>query len=360
MNYLFIGSTGDHAGHTLLTWALMKRLREKGFNVGFFKPFGTHPSLNQGDWVDLDALLFKSVLGLQEPIEKLCPYPLPNKASQQQRLEVITGKIKALAIELSAGKDILVVMGSRHIFFDDASFGISDIFLNTELEADFILIERFRSVPKSTYSILSIQSLLTGRIKGVILNRASKETMETVRNQLVLPLSKKGVSITAVLPEEPTLSLRSVSEISQTLEGEFLCGEENQDQAVTGTSLSISGVKQEFRIFKRVFNKIILIKPDDPNDKRNESLRSTAIAGILLTGGRRPPLQIIEIAKKAKIPLVLVKDDTFMAMQRLEEDVPPLSLGDEKKVRYFTKMMDQEGAFEKLMLSLSVVDSSQS
>jgi BioD-like phosphotransacetylase family protein len=356
MTYLFIGSTGDHAGHTLLTWALMKRLREKGFNVGFFKPFGTHPILDVGDWVDLDAVLFKSVLGLQEPSEKICPYPLPNKASQQQRLENITGKIKALAVELADGKDILVVMGSRHIFFDDASFGISDIFLNTELEADFILIERFRSVPKSMYSILSIHSLLPGRIKGVILNRVAKEVGENIRNQLVLPLSQKGVSITALLPEDPVLSLRSVGEISQTLEGEFLCGEENRDQAVTGTSLSISGLKQEFRVFKRVFNKIILLKPDGPTDKPNEHRSTAAVAGILLTGGRRPPLQIIEIAEKAKIPLVLVKDDTFMAMQRLEEDVPPLSLADEKKVHYFTEMMDQEGAFEKLMHSLSIED----
>lgn len=360
MTFLFIGSTGDHAGHTLLTWALMKRLMEKGFNVGFFKPFGTHPSLHEGDWVDLDALLFKAVLKLQEPFQHLCPYPLPNKASQQQRSEEITGRIKTLAVELSVGKDILVVMGSRHIFFDDASFGISDIFLNTELEADFILIERFRSVPKSMYSILSIHSLLPERIKGVILNRVSIEAMETIRNQLVLPLFQKGVTITAVLPEDPTLSLRSVSEISQTLEGEFLCGEENREQAVTGTSLSISGLKKELRIFKRVFNKIILLKPDDPNDKRNEYWRPPDVAGILLTGGRTPPLQIIEIAKKVKIPVVLVKDDTFMAMQRLEEDVSPLSLGDEKKVRYFTKMMDQDGAFEKLIYSLALGDTHSS
>lgn len=354
MTFLFVGSTGDHAGHTILTWTLVNRLVEKGFKVGFFKPFGTRPSLQEGDWVDLDALLFKTVLNLQEPFPCICPYPRPYKTPGQNTSDEVTGRVKALALELSAGKDILVVMGSRHIFFDDASFGISDIFLDRKLGADFILIERFRSVHKSVYSILSIHSLLPGRIKGVILNRVSAEEMENIGTQLTRPLAKKGVAITAVIPEDPSLSLRSIGEICQNLEGEFICGEEGRDQAVTGTSLSISGLKAELRIFKRVFNKIILLRPAGPEAKDKEYWRPPAVAGILLTGGRTPPPQIIEMAKKAGVPLILVKDDTFMAMQRLEEDDSPLSFRDEGKVRYFTALMDRDGALEKLIHSLGL------
>jgi len=43
MSFLFIGSTGDRAGHTLIAWAIARRLAEKGMSVGFIKPFGTDP-----------------------------------------------------------------------------------------------------------------------------------------------------------------------------------------------------------------------------------------------------------------------------------------------------------------------------
>jgi len=355
MTFLFIGSTGGHAGHTILTWALIERLMEKGFKVGFFKPFGTHPSLQDGEWVDQDALLFKSVLKLKEPFSAICPYPLADKTpGPRQGLNEIPRRIKTLAVELSAGKDILIVMGSKHIFFDDASFGISDIFLNTELKAEFILIERFRSVPKSMYSILSIRSLIPERIKGIILNRASIEEMETIRNQLILPLSERGVSITTVLPEDPALSLRSIGEIAQSLDGKFICGEDRREQPIIGTTLGSLELKEDLRIFKRVFNKIILLKSDvlDVGDQESGTLR--AVAGILLTGGRIPPLQIVETAKKANLPLLLVKDDTFMAMERLQETPALFSPENKIKVRYFMRLMDHDKALERLLISVGL------
>ena len=352
MNFLFIGSTGGQAGHTILTWALIERLLEKGFKVGFLKPFGTHPILQDGDWVDQDALLFKSVLQLKEPFADICPYPLADKTTEQQSLDDIPRRIKTLAIELSAGKDILIVMGSKHIFFDDASFGISDIFLNRELKAEFILIERFRSIPKSMYSILSIHSLLPERIKGIILNRASMEEMETIRSQLTLPLSKRGVDITAVLPEDPMLSMRSIGEVAQILEGKFLCGEDRGEESISGTTLGSLELKGDLQIFKRVFNKIILLRSEvvEAGDQK----ANCPVAGMLITGGRIPPLQIVEAAKKLKLPLLLVKDDTFKAMERLEETPAFFSPKDKGKVRYFMRLMDQDDALEKLIPSLDL------
>ena len=354
MTFLFIGSTGGQAGHTILTWALVERLIEKGFKVGFLKPFGTHPILQDGDWIDQDALLFKSVLELKESFSEICPYPLANKTPGQQSLEDIPRRIKTLAVELSAGKDILIVMGSKHIFFDDASLGISDIFLNRELKAEFILIERFRSIPKSMYSILSIQSLLPERIKGIILNRASPEEIETIRRQLMLPLSKRGVGITAVLPEDPMLSRRSIGEIAQILEGNFLCGEDRGDESIDGTTLGSLQLKGDLQIFKRVFNKIILLRSEVVDVGDQEPRSRNVVAGMLITGGRIPPLQIVETAKMVKLPLLLVKDDTFKVMERLEETPAFFSPKDKGKVRYFMRLMDQDDALEKLILSLDL------
>jgi len=58
LSFLFIGTTGDHAGHRFFTWAIARRLVEKGLSVGFLKPFGTHPVKLDRFWMDQDAVLF--------------------------------------------------------------------------------------------------------------------------------------------------------------------------------------------------------------------------------------------------------------------------------------------------------------
>ena len=48
MMRIFIGSTGEHAGLTLVIWAIIRRLMEKKYSPGFFKPFGAD-SLNDNE-----------------------------------------------------------------------------------------------------------------------------------------------------------------------------------------------------------------------------------------------------------------------------------------------------------------------
>ena len=120
MPFLFIGSTGDHAGQCLVAWAIARRLREKGVRMGFFKPFGTRPACINDLWVDPDAYLFKETFNLEEPLDLICPYILPEKNGNPDLPENILDEIRSLAMKLSAGKDLLIIIGSRHIFFDDA------------------------------------------------------------------------------------------------------------------------------------------------------------------------------------------------------------------------------------------------
>ena len=87
MPILFIGATGDRAGHSLVTWVLARRLVDRGLNVGFMKPFATDPIRIAETWTDRDAYLMKHVLKLQEPLERICPYPkLFDQTWQKEKL----------------------------------------------------------------------------------------------------------------------------------------------------------------------------------------------------------------------------------------------------------------------------------
>jgi BioD-like phosphotransacetylase family protein len=355
MSFLFIGTTGDRAGHSLVTWAVARGLANRGLSVGFIKPFGTDPIHIEGLWTDRDAFLFKKVLNLQEPLDRICPYLLSDEIWKQEGVEETLEKIKSLAQELSVAKDILLIMGSKHLFFDKAAYPISDISLVSELKADFVLVDRYQKTSSSIYSILSVSSLLKDRIKGVILNRVPPGKLAEIRDKVIPSLVKKGIQITAALPEDPALSFRSLREIIEVLNGEVLCGGENLGRIVGGMTVGSSDLWGELLALKRIYNKVILLEPFSPETGIKEAQVHRPIAGILLTGGQNPAPQVLRLAKKANIPLILLKDDTFAAVERLEQFTPILSPKDEDKVRHLTELMDLDGAFDRLFQSLGLI-----
>ena len=349
MPYIFIGTTGDRAGHSIITWATALRLKDRGLKVGFMKPFGTHPMNVGGLWTDCDAFLFKNVLNLQEPFDQICPYLLSEEAWRQKETREIREGIKSLAKELSFGKDILLIMGSEHIFFDDPSQPIADVSLVNELKADFVLISRFRDTAKSIYSILSVSSLLKDRVKGIVLNRVPLEKGEEISQKMIPSLLQKGIPVITALPEDPVLSFRSLGEIRDILDGEVLWGKEGLGQSVGGMTVGSTDLKRELLVFKRAHNKIVLLKPFSPDGRAEEPAGHRSIAGILLTGGRGPVPQLLQAAKKGNIPLILVKDDSFAVLERLEKSPSGLAPKDECKVRHFTELMDRNGALDRLL-----------
>lgn len=348
MSFLFIGSTGDSSGHTLLTWALVRRLVEMGYTVGFIKPFGTRPIRIDGSWTDHDAVLFKEALGLSEPLSAICPYPI---ADAEGAMELGTmdpiEDLKHSIRKLAEGRDVLIIMGSKHIFFDDPNRPLPDISLIPLLGADFILIHRYRKVSKSVYSILSVCSLLRDSIRGIVFNRVPPEDLGMLREKVMTSLLQKGIPAVAALPEDPPLSFRSLREVKEVFQGSVLCGEEGLEQPVAFLTVGSHDLDAGLMLFKRSYNKIVLLSQQEENRREGTPLKRK-VSGILITAGRHPAPQMIEAAKKAGIPLILVKEDTFTVLERLEQCPSILSSRDEVKIRRFSEMLDREGALDAL------------
>ena len=343
MALLFIGSTGDQAGHTLFTWAIIKKLLEKGLRPGFFKPFGTELVNAGGFWTDHDAMLFKEVLKLDAPLERICPYLMTDDGWRCKGPSQIMEECRGLSRELSREKDVLIVMGSKHIFFDDTSWPVPDMNLASGLGADFILANRFRKTSSSLYSVLFAYSLLKDLMKGVVINRVPPEKMGEVREKVLLSLTNKGIRIASAIAEDPLLSFWSLREIADELCAEVLWGEEDLDRKVWRMRIGSSPLRGRSLIFKRVYNKIIFIaSPTSCGEEEAGTSSSEIIAGILLTGGVRPPPQLIIAAAAEKIPLFLVKEHTFSAMERLERSPHRLSSKNKSKVDYFCELLDRE------------------
>ncbi|MFH1488313.1 MAG: AAA family ATPase [Pseudomonadota bacterium] len=355
MALLFIGSTGDRAGHSLITWAIARRLSEIGLRVGFAKPFGTNPVYCNDRWTDHDALLFKQFLNLPYPLERICPHLITGETGKQAAMADFPKRFKSLVDELSSKSDILLIMGSKHIFFDESTCPVPDIAIINELNADFILINRFRKTSSSIYSILFAKSMIKEKFKGVFLNRIPPGKFEDIRKGIVPALSDKGIPCIAALQEDPSLSFRSLREIREVLSGELLCGEEELGRLVGRATVGSTELKGSLQIFKRVYNKIILLAPFPSDKGLHEPLPERNVAGILLTAGRKPAAPVLETAKNNHIPLMLVKEDTFSVLECLDKNPPRLSPADETKVRQMMSLLDRDGALDTLIKSMGLI-----
>ena len=160
-----------------------------------------------------------------------------------------------------------------------------------------LLVKKDVSVSLKKLSIESLNAMDLRKVKGVFLNRIPPEEYEAIRKEVIPSLRDKGIPCIVTLQEEPSLSFRSLREIKNILSGDLLCGEEKLDQLTGRVTVGSDAMKGDLRIFKMVYNKIILLDPLFTDEKPCEPSPPGKIAGILLTGGRKPAVPVLEAVK---------------------------------------------------------------
>jgi len=336
MRSIFIGSTGGGPGQTLATWALAARLKEKGLKVGFFKPYGLLPDStvsSAGGLCDPDVLLFKQVLEISAADEALCPIPfLENQAPAGTQGEELVEKIQKAFLEVSRGKDVVLIIGGKEIFFGEGGPGLSDGLLVKSFESSVLLVDRYQRDNLTFYSVLSLNSFLEGRVKSAILNHVPADKMDHVKTKVVSFLQQKGVKSAVAVPEDPILAALTVSGIADITGGEILCGARGEGNLVQTSTIGAKHLEGPLSIFKQVYNKVVLVGLN-PEER--------PVSGIILTGGKTPGERVVKVAQDREIPLILTRGDTFQVMERLEKARPGLTLKDEFKVHRFLKLIDE-------------------
>ncbi|HXV97346.1 MAG TPA: AAA family ATPase, partial [Anaerolineae bacterium] len=70
---LYISSTQSFSGKSAVCVALMQRMRQDGYRVGYFKPFSSAARIMAESNIDEDAQFFKETFNLKESLETLAP-----------------------------------------------------------------------------------------------------------------------------------------------------------------------------------------------------------------------------------------------------------------------------------------------
>ncbi len=350
MRLLFMGSTGDHAGRSLVAWAFARALLQRGLRLGFLKPLFPRPDSEQQKHQDEDCELFREILCCKEPPESTCPVFQGKDSSGRLPTEEVARRLAHIMESSSWQTDLMLILGSRKIFLDDPASPISDLSLVQALKAEFVLVTRFLDLPRTVYSLLSVLSLLGSKIKAVVVNRIPSQQMQEVSQGIRARLSGREMPILFFVPDDPLISARTLAEVVKATGGEMLLGQHKAGELVAGWSMGAGHLLSgEMAIFKRFYNRILLLGPQDPH------IEGTARpVGIILTAGRRPPSVALEAAQRMDLPLVLCFQDTFATLEKLEGAAPRLSAQSEARAERMGRWLAAGGRLEELWSSLGL------
>lgn len=340
MRTILIASTSPYSGKSGIALSVLNALAERGFDAGYFKPYGALPVTIDGVRTDEDAHYINKTLAHPSPVHVVCPVVATSDFISDVLAGTIGDQTHAVSeafVACSAGRDVMVVEGPTDSF-QGASVGISVPQVAALLDARVVLVGRPMDGPDLPDSVICEAHRLEGRLAGVVLNWVQEWQMDFVRTQTAPFIRARGIPVFGILPHEPVLSSVTVAEIAEALNGTVLSAEDRLDQPVESFMVGAMGQDKALRFFRRKARKAV-ITGGDRADVQLAALETNTRC-IILTGNMPPSSFVVARADELGVPMLLVESDTLTAVERMESLMGRTRLHDETKVARIRELFD--------------------
>ena len=192
---IFVTATGTDIGKTYISGLILKKLRNSGYNVGYFKAAISGAVKENGKFVSSDAHYVNEISGLNEDIDDMVSYMYESEVSPHlaQKIEgnkININKIKADYDNLQFKYDYILTEGSGGIICPIRYDGKNKIMLEDIiklLDLNVVLITH-SSLGCINDTVLTCEYLKNRNIciKGIIMNNFDKENMLCIDNKKMI------------------------------------------------------------------------------------------------------------------------------------------------------------------------------
>ncbi len=337
---IYICSTSEFSGKSLVAIGLGLKMKVEGLKVGYIKPFAKS--------LDSATQSIKEILDLKESIEDICPVILTHDLFMQamkSKAKTIEKEISSAFKKIAKGKDVVLIGGAGNLT-DGSMLGVSGIKMTKLLKAKMLLVERYRD-SSTIDAMLSAKEYFGSSLKGVVLNFVFHEGIDYVKKNVAPFLENKGIDVFGIFPEEPLLNSISVEDARDALNGDIICSKEKSGELIEHLSIGAMDVDSAMRYFRKTPNKAV-ITGAHRTDIQLAALE-TSTRCLILTGGQMPNNIIIGKAEMAGVPIMVVKDNTLTTVEKIERAIAMLHVGGEKKIVKAKELFDRDFEYEMFM-----------
>ncbi len=338
-NNLYIAATEPQSGKSVIALGLMEMLSRRRARVGFFRPVVTDPEAGDKD-MDLVATRYNLVPG------DTAVYAYSHELAQREIaagrgdevLKSILSEYKALEercdFVLCEGTDYTGVSSAFEFDFNAA------VAKNLGCPILPVINGRDRAAAEIHNAIRVARGVFTARgcdVVATIVNRATATDPAMLRRELEAA-GDNGEPL-YVIPEEPALVQPTVGDVAAALDARRIHG---RPESLKRGVARVQVAAMELSHFLHVLAPgALVITPGDRADiilgafVANRSLGSRSLAGLLLTGGLRPAVEIrslISGLSDESLPVLAVEEDTYVTATRVHEVRSGISPDDDRKV----------------------------
>jgi BioD-like phosphotransacetylase family protein len=326
---LYITSPQAGAGKTMVCAGLGRYLKSQGKKVGFFKPLVA--AIKSKEAPDSDAAFIKSILGLKEPVEDLCPV-IGGEGD-------IAKKVKQAYAKVVKDKDIVIIEGIWRQR-PGAKSAESAYEIARALEAKVIVVEGY-SPDLLEAKLADKYRGFGGDLLGVVVNKVPLSRMEEVQGL-------GGVA--GVIPEDRTLLSLSVAELAGLIAGKIVNEAGKSDELVENYMLGALGVDSGLDYFGRKVNKAVVVKGERP-DMQLAALQ-TSTKCLVISGDGEPIYEVLKSAGDKAIPVIVTGENTVSVIESIERALGMTKFNQPEKLPRLAEVM-KEFDFEALSKGLA-------
>jgi len=350
---LYVGSTCEYSGKTLVCIGLGKRFQSDGISVAYFKPLGRLPVRVGKVLTDQDGVAMEEILGLRDPLDLVCPVVLTQDLTIQaytRKIKNIEKKVIEAYSKISKGRDLVLIGGGGNL--DDGSFlGIPGKKLIKKMKAKAMLVDKCET-DILVDPILAAREVLGDSFIGVVLNCVPLERIDYFKRRIVPFLKREGIEVLAMIPQDTILNAISIGELCDNLGAEILCCDEKMDELVEHFMIGAMNVEGALRYFRKVRNKAVITGGDRPDIQL--AALETSTRCIVLTGNLVPNDIIVSRAEEREVPMIVVKEDTLTTVEKIESLLRRLRVSGRRKVARAVELVNREIDFHSLYDKLGI------
>lgn len=176
---IFITGTGTDVGKTFVTGLLVKKLKENGINAAYYKAaMSGNERTREGRLIPGDALHVKTVSGIDQPVEQMCPYIYetavsPHLASRIEGNPVILEEVVKGFEAVCQKYDYVTMEGSGGILcpicFDERELWLEDVVRQLGLSS-LIVADAGLGTINSVVLTVEYMRMKELPVKGIIFN----------------------------------------------------------------------------------------------------------------------------------------------------------------------------------------------
>ncbi len=326
---IFISATGQNDGKTTVSLGLICAFAERFKEVGFIKPIGQRYLIEEHAKVDEDSLLIEKVCNIECNIKDMSPIAVERGFTKEYILDGkrnrLAKKIETAFKRVAKGKDLVVIEGTGHAGVGSV-FDLSNATVAKMLDSRVVIVSS-GGIGRPIDEIMLNAALFEKKkvkIAGVIVNKVKPHKYRKVNRLVRMGLKRKGLKVLGVIPYKKLLSAPTVGQVLKELNLKLLGGAEFLQRTVAKILI---GAMDSHDALKYFSGGSLIVTPGDRDDiisavvgfQKARAKKGVHIAGIVLSGGLKPQRKIINLVKRAEIPLLLAEDDTYSVASELHD-----------------------------------------